>query len=183
MSYRFMRMMIFFDLPTDTIKDRREYARFRKYLIKSGFVMMQESVYCKLILNQSAVRPAADGIRKNRPPKGLVQMLCVTEKQYAIYCGRRRERRAHNRRKVCGTMMLAHPLLQSPIEFKENRVPVLIVENGQLFRRLIGDLLAQENGEPGEFALSENAGLTDREKRADDAESPFSGTGRTAYSD
>ena len=29
-------------------------------------------------------------------------------------------------------MMLAHPLLQSPIEFKENRVPVLIVENGQL---------------------------------------------------
>ena len=67
-------MMIFFDLPTDTIKDRREYARFRKYLIKNGFVMMQESVYCKLILNQSAVRPAADGIRKNRPPKGLVQM-------------------------------------------------------------------------------------------------------------
>ena len=83
MSYRFMRMMIFFDLPTDTIKDRREYARFRKYLIKNGFVMMQESVYCKLILNQSAVRPATDGIRKNRPPKGLVQMLCVTEKQYA----------------------------------------------------------------------------------------------------
>ena len=41
-------------------------------------------------------------------------------------------------------MMLAHPLLRSPIEFKENRVPVLIVENGQLFRRLIGDLLAQE---------------------------------------
>ena len=77
MSYRFMRMMIFFDLPTDTIKDRREYARFRKYLIKSGFVMMQESVYCKLILNQSAVRPAADGIRKNRPPKGLVQILLL----------------------------------------------------------------------------------------------------------
>ena len=39
-------------------------------------------------------------------------------------------------------MMLAHPLLQSPIEFKENRVPVLIVENGQLFRQLIADLLA-----------------------------------------
>ena len=62
-------------------------------------------------------------------------------------------------------MMLAHPLLQSPIEFKENRVPVLIVENGQLFRRLIGDLLAQENGEPGEFALSENAGLIELDGR------------------
>lgn len=75
--------MIFFDLPTDTIADRREYTRFRKYLIKNGFVMMQESVYCKLILNQSAVRPVTEGIRKNRPPRGLVQMLCITEKQYA----------------------------------------------------------------------------------------------------
>ena len=40
-------------------------------------------------------------------------------------------------------MMLAHPLLQSPIEFKENRIPILVVENGQLFRRLIADLLAK----------------------------------------
>ena len=56
-------------------------------------------------------------------------------------------------------MMLAHPLLQNPIEFRENRIPVLVVENGQLFRQLIADLLAQENGEPGEFALSENSGL------------------------
>ena len=56
-------------------------------------------------------------------------------------------------------MMLAHPLLQSPIEFRENIVPVLVVENGQLFRQLIADLLAQESGEPGEFALSESSGL------------------------
>ena len=79
-------------------------------------------------------------------------------------------------------MMLAHPLLQSPIEFKENRVPVLIVENGQLFRRLIGDLLAQENGEPGEFALSENAGLTEIGKNVQMTLN-FSGTGRTANCD
>ncbi len=56
-------------------------------------------------------------------------------------------------------MMLAHPLLQSPIEFRENRIPVFVVENGQLFRQLIADLLAQENGEPGEFALSDNSSL------------------------
>ena len=82
-------------------------------------------------------------------------------------------------------MMLAHPLLQSPIKFRENSVPVLIVENGQLFRRLIGDLLAQENGEPGEFALSENASLIEIGKNVqeDNAEPSFSGTGRTAYSD
>lgn len=56
-------------------------------------------------------------------------------------------------------MMLTHPLLQSPIKFQENTVPILVVENGQLFRQLIADLFSQENGEPGEFALSENTDL------------------------
>ena len=40
MSYRFMRMLIFFDLPVETPQQKREYTKFRKYLIKSGFMMM-----------------------------------------------------------------------------------------------------------------------------------------------
>lgn len=40
-----MRILIFFDLPTETAKDRKTYSKFRKFLIKEGFVMMQESVY------------------------------------------------------------------------------------------------------------------------------------------
>ena len=45
MSYRFMRMIVFFDLPTKTTADLREYRKFRKLLITNGFVMMQTSVY------------------------------------------------------------------------------------------------------------------------------------------
>ena len=78
-----MRVILFFDLPTETNADRREYARFRKYLIKSGFIMMQESVYCKLVLNQAALPAVEDNLRKHKPPKGLVQLLTVTEKQYS----------------------------------------------------------------------------------------------------
>ena len=48
MSYRFMRVLVLFDLPVLTGDQRREYARFRKFLLKSGFLMLQESVYCKL---------------------------------------------------------------------------------------------------------------------------------------
>ena len=70
MSYRFMRMLIFFDLPTETPSDRRNYRLFRKMLIRNGFLMMQESVYCKLLLNTSAEKTAAEVIRKNKPPKG-----------------------------------------------------------------------------------------------------------------
>lgn len=78
-----MRILVFFDLPVLTEKDRREYRKFRKYLIKSGFLMIQESVYGKLALNSSAGESICEGVRKNKPPAGLVQMLKVTEKQYS----------------------------------------------------------------------------------------------------
>ena len=72
-----------FDLPVVTAADRKEYAKFRKYLIKSGFMMMQESIYCKLSPNSTLADAAIENIRKNKPEKGLVQVLKVTEKQYA----------------------------------------------------------------------------------------------------
>ncbi|CDC38843.1 cRISPR-associated endoribonuclease Cas2 2 [Butyrivibrio sp. CAG:318] len=83
MSYRFMRILVMFDLPTVTSADRREYALFRKYLIKSGFMMMQESIYCKLSPNSTLADAAIENVRKNKPSKGLVQILRVTEKQFA----------------------------------------------------------------------------------------------------
>ncbi len=48
MSYRYMRLLVLFDLPVTTTEERREYTKFRKYLIKSGFMMFQESVYCRI---------------------------------------------------------------------------------------------------------------------------------------
>ena len=82
MSYRFMRVIVFFDLPVLTESNRREYRTFRKFLIKSGFMMVQESVYCKLAQNSSVADIMVDNIKKNKTPEGLVQVLRVTEKQY-----------------------------------------------------------------------------------------------------
>lgn len=78
-----MRMIVFFDLPTDTADDRRNYRKFRTGLIKNGFIMMQESVYCKLLMNSTADQSVREAIRKLRPPKGIVQMMTVTEKQFS----------------------------------------------------------------------------------------------------
>ena len=83
MSYRFMRMLVLFDLPTETLQDRREYTRFRKFLIKSGFMMMQESVYCKIVLNASAQNAITENLIKNKPSNGVVQVLTITEKQFS----------------------------------------------------------------------------------------------------
>lgn len=78
-----MRLLVFFDLPITSTSSRREYTRFRKYLIKDGFYMLQESVYSKICLNGSQVESYKRRLRENRPPEGLVQLLIVTERQYA----------------------------------------------------------------------------------------------------
>lgn len=77
-----MRVLVFFDLPVLTEANRRDYRIFRKYLIKSGFMMIQESVYCKLAQNSSVTDTLVENIKKNKPSEGLVQVLRVTEKQY-----------------------------------------------------------------------------------------------------
>lgn len=45
--------------------------------------MLQESVYCKLALNGTAVNAIIDNVHRNKPQDGLVQLLTVTEKQYS----------------------------------------------------------------------------------------------------
>lgn len=74
---------MFFDLPTEKAKERRDYRVFRKLLIKEGFIMMQESVYSKLTLNATSSESIKNKIEKNKPPKGIVQILTVTEKQFS----------------------------------------------------------------------------------------------------
>lgn len=78
-----MRILVFFDLPVLGLEQRRDYRSFRKFLIKDGFIMLQESVYCKMVLNESAAKAVVEQVKKNRPEDGLVQLLTVTEKQFS----------------------------------------------------------------------------------------------------
>lgn len=77
-----MRVLVMFDLPVMSAHDRKEYIKFRKYLLKSGFLMLQESVYCKLVMNSTMADSIVDNLRKNKPEKGVVQAIKITEKQY-----------------------------------------------------------------------------------------------------
>ena len=72
-----------FDLPVVQVKDRREYTKFRKFLIKEGFIEMQESIYCKMVATPANADLAKNKLYFHRPPRGLVQVLCITEKQYS----------------------------------------------------------------------------------------------------
>lgn len=80
MNYRFMRCILFFDLPSVTKSDLREYRKFTKTL---GFVMYQESVYTKLCLNETVVDSSINEVRKNLPKEGQVSILTITDKQFS----------------------------------------------------------------------------------------------------
>jgi len=95
-----MRILVMFDLPVGTESERKNYRLFRKYLIKSGFLMLQESVYCKIAQNTTVADAIIANVRKNRPDDGLVQVLKITEKQYSewnILWG--------NQNRMCWTVM------------------------------------------------------------------------------
>lgn len=83
MRDRIMRTILFFDLPNVYATDRRNYNEFRKYLLSEGFIMMQESVYSKIVLNSQQSKNLMIRIRKKAPKKGLIQVLTITEKQYS----------------------------------------------------------------------------------------------------
>jgi CRISPR-associated protein Cas2 len=78
-----MRLIVFFDLPMQTNKDLTEYRNFRTFLIKNGFIMLQKSVYSRLVLTPSSADLVKKQINKNLPKNGLIQLMQVTEKQYA----------------------------------------------------------------------------------------------------
>lgn len=78
-----MRTIVFFDLPNIYSRDKKNYLLFRKFLINEGFLMMQESVYSKIVMNSQQADLLLERVRKKAPKKGLIQVLTITERQYS----------------------------------------------------------------------------------------------------
>lgn len=77
-----MRTILFFDLPSVTKSDHKEYSKFLKHIKKLGFVMLQESVYTKLSLNENVAEAAIKEVKNKLPKDGIVSVLTITEKQF-----------------------------------------------------------------------------------------------------
>lgn len=82
MRYKVMRLMCMFDLPVVLEKEKKEYIRFRKNLLKFGFVMIQYSVYMRTCPSREYANRIKERIRKACPPRGHIRIMMITEKQY-----------------------------------------------------------------------------------------------------
>ena len=82
-AYRFVRSLVFFDLPIEKAEQRRAYAKFVKGLKKLGFYMFQKSIYVKMdidLQSSDSTKQKVDGIL---PKEGFVTLLRITEKQFS----------------------------------------------------------------------------------------------------
>jgi CRISPR-associated protein Cas2 len=81
-AYKIMWLFVFFDLPTNSKKERKAAARFRKTLLQDGFAMMQYSVYMRHCASSESADMHQKRIERSVPSLGLVSIMRITDKQY-----------------------------------------------------------------------------------------------------
>lgn len=81
-EYRIMWVLVFFDLPTETKKDRKAHAEFRKQLLKDGFNMFQFSIYMRHCPSAENADVHIKRVKSNLPEYGHVGILRITDKQF-----------------------------------------------------------------------------------------------------
>lgn len=91
-EYRIMWILVFFDLPTETKKDRKIYAQFRKNLMRDGFTMFQFSIYVRHCASKENADVHIRRVKNLLPQVGKVGILCITDKQFGaiqLFSGQR----------------------------------------------------------------------------------------------
>lgn len=81
-EYRVMWILVFFDLPTETKKERKAYALFRKNLMRDGFTMFQFSIYVRHCGSKENMEVHKKRVKSFLPEAGKVGILAITDKQF-----------------------------------------------------------------------------------------------------
>ena len=81
-EYRVMWILVFFDLPTETKKDKKAYTDFRKNLQRDGFTMFQFSIYVRHCASKENMEVHMKRVRSFLPEFGKVGMLSITDRQF-----------------------------------------------------------------------------------------------------
>jgi len=93
-EYRVMWVLVLFDLPTDTKKDRKIAAGFRKKLVQDGFTMFQFSIYLRHCPSYENAQVHIARVKANLPEKGRIGIMYITDKQFGnmeLFIGRRKD--------------------------------------------------------------------------------------------
>ena len=87
-----MWVLVLFDLPTESKKQRKAYTSFRKRLLQDGFAMFQFSIYLRHCPSRENAEVHIKRVKKWMPPEGNIGVLTITDKQFGrmeIFEGKR----------------------------------------------------------------------------------------------
>ena len=79
-----MWVLVFFDLPTETKIDRKNYSKFRKKIMDDGFQMFQFSMYIRHCSSRENSEVHIKRVKTILPSKGHIGIICVTDKQFGM---------------------------------------------------------------------------------------------------
>lgn len=91
-EYRIMWVLVLFDLPTETKKEKKAYTDFRKKLIRDGFTMFQFSIYLRHCSSRENSEVHIQRVKNSLPEFGNIGILCITDKQFGqmeLYQGKK----------------------------------------------------------------------------------------------
>jgi CRISPR-associated protein Cas2 len=83
-QYRSMWVLVFFDLPTETKKNRRAATKFRKSLLDDGFTMFQFSIYIRFCASRENMEVHKKRVKLSLPEQGKVGVMQITDKQFGM---------------------------------------------------------------------------------------------------
>ncbi len=83
-QYRIMWVMVFFDLPTNTKRERKQASLFRKRLLKDGFSMFQYSIYMRHCPSKENSNVHIKRVKSFLPPEGHIVIMQITDKQFGM---------------------------------------------------------------------------------------------------
>ena len=79
-----MWVLVFYDLPTETKKERKIASDFRKKIMADGFAMFQFSLYLRHCASMENAKVHTNRVKKLLPEKGKVGIMTVTDKQFGM---------------------------------------------------------------------------------------------------
>lgn len=83
-QYRSMWVLVFFDLPTETLTERKVASCFRKALLEDGFSMFQFSIYMRFCASRENAAVHIKRTKQSLPKKGKVCIMQITDKQFGM---------------------------------------------------------------------------------------------------
>lgn len=91
-EYQIMWVVVLYDLPTETKKERKAATDFRKQIMGDGFTMFQFSAYVRHCPSRENADVHIKRVKTMLPEHGQVGILCITDKQFGemeIFCSQK----------------------------------------------------------------------------------------------